>query len=95
MRRMSWSRYRCLSWSFMRIRASLRHDRLARAGHKVTAAAISAPAAAGAPTGRRPRQSPAAENTGAGRPAPSERDPQPGCFEPKQGPAIPMSDAPD
>jgi len=36
MRTMSWSRYRCLSLSFMRIRAGLRHGRSARAGHKTT-----------------------------------------------------------
>jgi hypothetical protein len=95
MRMMSWSRYHCLSWSFMRIRAGLRHGRLARAGHKVTADAISAPDAAGAATGRRRRQSTTAENSGAGRPAPGECDRQPGCFEPKQGPAIPMSDVSD
>jgi hypothetical protein len=85
MRMLSWSRYHCLSWSFMRIRASLRHGRPARAGHKVMT--VSAPAAAGAAPGR--RQSLAAESDGAGRRA------QPGCFEPKQGPAIPMSDLSD
>ena len=93
MRMMSWSRYHCLSWSFTRIRASLRHGRLTRTGHKVMADAISAPAAAAAATGR--RRSPTAENTGAGRPAPGQCDPQSGCFEPKQGPAIPMSDVSD
>jgi len=36
MRTMSWSRYRCLSWSFTRIRAGLRHGRSARAGRKAT-----------------------------------------------------------
>jgi hypothetical protein len=87
MRMMSWSRYHCLSWSFMRIRASQRHDRLARAGHKVIKA--SAPAAPGR------RQSPGPENAGAGRRVSGEGDPQSGCFEPKQGPAIPMSDASD
>ena len=91
MRMMSWSRYHCLSWSFMRIRARLRHDRFVRAGHKVTVAAVSAPAAKDAAPGRRRHQSPAAENVGAGCPVPDESDPH--CFEPKQGHAIPMSDA--
>jgi hypothetical protein len=84
MRMMSWSRYHCLSWSFMRIRAGLHRGRLARAGHKVVV--VSTPNAPGR------RQSPAAENTGAGRRVPGERDPQSRCFEPKQGPPIPMSD---
>src|SRR5450631_506762 len=93
MRMMSWSRYHCLSWSFTRIRACLRHGRLVRAGHKITTAAVAAPAAKGAAPGRRRHQPSAAENAGAGCPAPEESDPQSGCFEPKQGQAIPMSDA--
>jgi len=78
MRMVSWSRYHCLSWSFTRIRARLRHRRLV-------------PAAKGAALGR--RQPSAPENAGAGCPAPEESDPQSGCFEAKQGQAIPMSDA--
>src|ERR1700676_1741733 len=92
MRMMSWARYHCLSWSFMRIRARLRHDRLLRSGHRNTTAAVSAPAAKGAAPGRRRHQSHAAENAGAGCP-PDASDPQSGCFEPKQDHAIPMSDA--
>jgi hypothetical protein len=85
MRTMSWSRYHCLSWSFMRIRAGLRHGRLARAGHKITTTEVSAPVVKEAAPGRR-RQRPAAiEGTKAGRPEPDESDPQPGCFEPKRG----------
>jgi hypothetical protein len=93
MRMMSWSRYHCLSWSFMRIRARLRHERLVRAGHKIKTAAVTAAAAKGAAPGRRRHQSSAAENAAAGRPVQCESNPQPGCFEPKQGRAIPMSDA--
>jgi hypothetical protein len=52
MRMMSWSRYHCLSWSFTRIRARLRHERLLRAGHKITTTALSAPGPKGAGPGR-------------------------------------------
>ena len=93
MRMMSWSRYHCLSQSLMRIRAGLRRGRLAGTGHKIATAALSAPAAKGATPGRRRHREPATENAGAGRPAPDESDPQRGCFEPKWGHAIPMSDA--
>ena len=85
MRTMSWSRYHCLSWSFMRIRASLRHGRLARKGHKVTTVAISAPAATGVAPGRRRQQPLAAENAGARRSEPSVSDSQSGCFRTKTG----------
>jgi hypothetical protein len=93
MRMMSWSRYHCLSQSFMRIRVGLRRGRLAGTGHKTTTAALSAPAAKGAAPGRRRHRQPAAENAGAGCSEPDESDPPSGCFEPKQGQAIPMSDA--
>jgi hypothetical protein len=85
MRTMSWSRYHCLSWSFMRIRAGLRHGRLARAGHKITTTEVSAPVAKEAAPGRRRHRPAAVERTKAGRSEPDESDPQPGCFEPKRG----------
>jgi hypothetical protein len=93
MRMMSWSRYRCLSQSFMRIRAGLRRGRIADTGHKITTAALSAPAAKGGTPCRRRHRQPATESARAWRPAPDESDPQRGCFEPKWGHAIPMSDA--
>src|SRR3984957_244659 len=86
MRMMSWSRYHCLSWSFMRIRARLRHDRLVRAGHKAAVTANSAPAAKGTAPGRRRHQSHAAENAGAGCPLPCESNPQPRMLRTKTGP---------
>src|SRR3984957_2426202 len=93
MRTMSWSRYHCLSWSFMRIRAGLRHGRLARAGHKMTTTEVSAPVAKEAAPSRRRHRPAAVERTKAGRSEPDESDPQPGCFKPKRGQAIPISDA--
>jgi len=77
MRMMSWSRYHCLSWSFMRIRASLRRGGLARAHQKVIAAAVSTPAAVEAAPGTRQTRPRAAESGRGRRPMPGESDPQP------------------
>jgi hypothetical protein len=79
MRTMSWSRYHSLSWSFMRLRAGLRHDRIARAGRKTIVPPISA-------ADLRRSHPPDIENAGAGRPAPRESDPPSGCFRTKTGP---------
>jgi hypothetical protein len=92
MRTMSWSRYHSLSWSFMRLRAGLRHDRLVRANRKAAARAISAAVAPEVAPGLRRHHPTATETAGAGRAARSESDPQSGVFEPKQDRAIPMSD---
>ena len=92
MKMMSWSRYHCLSWSFTRIRARLRHETLVRAGHKITTRAVSTPGAEGAAPGRRRHRSRPLNTPEQGVGFQSESDPRSGCFEPKRGHAIPMSD---
>jgi hypothetical protein len=66
MKTMSWSRYHCLSWSFVRVRSSLRRGGLMRTRHAPATAAISA---AAAKAGRRRHDPPAADRDGKARPA--------------------------
>jgi hypothetical protein len=66
MRMMSWSRYHCLSWSFVRVRAGLHCRALTAPRRAAPAVAISA---AAAKAGRRRRHPPAVDSTGKGRPA--------------------------
>jgi hypothetical protein len=66
MKTMSWSRYHCLSWSFLRIRSRLHCGGLTRPRHTAATAANSADAAG---TARRKRHPPIANNAGKGRPA--------------------------
>lgn len=57
MKVMSWSRYRSLSWSFMRIHSNMRCSGLKRAGHTVTTTVIPDPTATNAVGQRRHRPS--------------------------------------
>jgi hypothetical protein len=66
MKTMSWSRYHCLSWSFVRIRTGLRRGGLTRTRHRAPTAAISA---AAAKAGRRRHYPPTADTAGKGHPA--------------------------
>jgi hypothetical protein len=66
MKTMSWSRYHCLSWSFLRIRSRLHGGGLTRPRHTAATAANSADTAR---TGRRRRHRPTDDNAGKGRPA--------------------------
>ena len=65
MKTMSWSRYHCLSWSFVRIRSSLHCGALTRTRHAASTAAVSAATKAR----RRGPHPAAADSTGKGRPA--------------------------
>lgn len=66
MKMMSWSRYHCLSWSFLHIRIRPRCGGLTRAGHTVATTDICAPAATKVAVVRRRHHPPAADNVGAG-----------------------------
>jgi hypothetical protein len=63
MKTMSWSRYHCLSWSFLRIRTGLRWGGLTRTRN--TAATV----AGAARTGRRKAHPPTADGAPKSRPA--------------------------
>jgi hypothetical protein len=68
MKTMSWSRYHCLSWSFLRIRSSLRCGGLTRKRN------IAATAADAARMARHKAHPPSADTAGKGRAAsPSDR----------------------
>jgi hypothetical protein len=70
MKTMSWSRYHCLSWSFMRIRTIRRCNAATRSGQAITGAGVTAPDESKTAVGQ-PRCAPAAENAGAGHRAPT------------------------
>ena len=63
MKTMSWSRYHCLSWSFLRIRSSL------HCGGRVRQRHMAANSADAARTIRRKAHPPTADSAGKGRPA--------------------------